>query len=103
MKIGDIVYTVATNYALLKHQEDGVDLFQGEIIEDPEGHSENLFFLHTKLLYFVGKNSYSKKSGGFSKLKMRFEIPFPERNVFEDLNRAKKEMIIQLFKKESWL
>lgn len=103
MKIGDIVWTVETNYAILKHQPDGVDLLQGEIIENPENNSEGLFFLNTKLLYSVGKNSYSRKSGGFSKLKTRFQIPFPEKEVFENLNEAKKEMIIQLFEKESWL
>lgn len=104
MKAGDIVYTVSTHYAILKHQEDGVDLFQGEIIEDPEEYRENLFFLNTKLLYSVGKNSYSRTAGkGFSKLKTRFQIPFKGKEVFENLNKAKKEMVKQVFDKTEWL
>ena len=106
MKDGDIVYTVETRTATLSHQDDTVELSQGIILEgDKENKYERkkIYFLVEELLYSVGKNSYNKKGLGMGSVGTRFEIPFPGKEVFLDINEAKKEIVQRIFEKKKWL
>lgn len=103
MQIGDVVYTVSVNTANLDHQPDGVELWQGEIIKNPDMYDKHrkkdMFFQYKRRLYGVGKNpGYDDGNRG-----TRFHIPFTGRPVFDNLQEAKEEMIKQIFLKEEWL
>jgi hypothetical protein len=104
MNVGNTVYYVTTHTATLKHQQDGVELFRGEIFERDDDYSLQSYVSTKELLYFVGKKSYSSKGKReFSDIGVTFPIPFVNRKVFEKLNDAQQEMIRQIFAKEKWL
>ena len=104
MNVGDIVYTVSVNTANLNHQPDSVELWQGEIIKNPNKYDssyrkKSLFFQYKKKLYTVGRNpGYDDGARG-----VHFHIPFQGRPVFDNIQDTKEEMVKQIFEKREWL